>query len=499
MEVFFGEDLDVFRLLFGADSLLYGLLTDDHAMVERGLLPRQLDFRQMEIDLLADIDMDCTDSTTDDNEAPCDENSDQSDHKPRGLGPRRSRHSRDPRTSTFYKNYIELADNSSSDNHESIWHEDSFKGKQFRNRFGVPYILFFSIYCKWMEFGEYRAPKDKVGRDRIDARVLILGVLRVLTKGIPFDLVEEVNDVSYQSNRNFFHRFVRWFVPSYEAEWVHLPVTQEEIAHVEGHYRKHHVPGCIGSIDCVHIGWDMCPAGLQSDCSGKEGYPTLAFEVISSHTRRILGYSPAFYGTWNDKIISKMDNNVKKIRLDECYTQYKWTRTTSSGEEVQETGLYFICDGGYNRWKELMPPYKHQLKGSDTEKWSGNVESLRKDVECTFGILKKRFAVLKNKLRFHHMEDISFIFKICCILHNMIHDWDGYDNWENAEEAIAMMQGGESTVFAADRMTMRDHQWSGFYQDAAADDETEQDNEFDSRRAQLIEHYNYYTKNRRAC
>ena len=138
-----------------------------------------------------------------------------------------------------------------------------------------------------------------------------------------------------------------------------------------------------------------------------------------------------------------------------------------------------------------MPPYKHQLKGSDTEKWSSNVESLRKDVECTFGILKKRFSVLKNKSRFHNMEDLSYIFKACCILHNMIHDWDGYDNWEDVDEAILRMQGGEVAVFGADRMTMRDHDWVGFYEDDAADDETEQDDEFDSRRAKLIEHYNY--------
>ena len=60
------------------------------------------------------------------------------------------------------------------------------------------------------------------------------------------------------------------------------------------------VPGAIGSIDCVHVGWDMCPASIRSDCEGKEGYLTLAFKVVVSHTRKILACSEAFYGTWND-------------------------------------------------------------------------------------------------------------------------------------------------------------------------------------------------------
>ena len=68
-----------------------------------------------------------------------------------------------------------------------------------------------------------------------------------------------------------------------------LSKTDKEIDHVEGHCRSSGPPGCLGSVDCVHTGWDMCPASHQSDCIGKEGFPTLAFEVVTFHTRKILG------------------------------------------------------------------------------------------------------------------------------------------------------------------------------------------------------------------
>jgi len=65
--------------------------------------------------------------------------------------------------------------------------------------------------------------------------------------------------------------------------------------------------------------------------------------------------------------------------------------------------------------------------------WSKHIESLRKDVECTFGILKKRFIFLKNCIRLHHMEDIEHVFRCCCILHNILLNWDGYDDWRGKE------------------------------------------------------------------
>ena len=54
-------------------------------------------------------------------------------------------------------------------------------------------------------------------------------------------------------------------------------------------------------------------------------------------------------------------------------------------------GPYFICDGGYHTWDILIAPYKNQLEGSGMKKWSAHIESARKDIECVFGILKKRF------------------------------------------------------------------------------------------------------------
>lgn len=59
--------------------------------------------------------------------------------------------------------------------------------------------------------------------------------------------------------------------------------------------------------------------------------------------------------------------------------------------------------------------------------FSKQLESIRKDVECTFGILKKRFNILKNTMNYHSKEKIDNIVFTCSILHNMILHFDNYD------------------------------------------------------------------------
>ena len=63
-------------------------------------------------------------------------------------------------------------------------------------------------------------------------------------------------------------------------------------------------------------------------------------------------------------------------------------------ECTQVSGLYLICDGGYHLWRCLQFPLK-DVPDIWARRWSKRLESVRKDVECAFGILKKRFRILK--------------------------------------------------------------------------------------------------------
>jgi hypothetical protein len=112
----------------------------------------------------------------------------------------------------------------------------------------------------------------------------------------------------------------------------------------------------------------------------------------------VLGVSGPYYGTWNDKTISRHDENVAMFK-EAPYNTLEWKYDNENGNECFDKGAYLICDGGYQSWPVFICPFKDQPDGTDILSWSGLIESLRKDVECTFGILKKRFTFLKTAVR----------------------------------------------------------------------------------------------------
>ena len=58
------------------------------------------------------------------------------------------------------------------------------------------------------------------------------------------------------------------------------------------------------------------------------------------------------------------------------------------------------------------------------------LESVRKDVECFFGVLKGLFRIPKLAMTYHMQERIDSVFFTCCILHNMLHTSDNMDELE---------------------------------------------------------------------
>ena len=66
----------------------------------------------------------------------------------------------------------------------------------------------------------------------------------------------------------------------------------------------------------------------------------------------------------------------------------------------------------------------------DASRWSEWLESMRKEVECTFGILKGRWCILKSGICLHGVDVADNIWMKCCALHNLLLEEDGLSvNW----------------------------------------------------------------------
>ncbi len=303
-------------------------------------------------------------------------------------------------------------------------------GKLFRRRFRVPYPVFEEVLGLCNEhqlFGV--SSQDHRGIASVPSELKLLGVLRVLGKGCDFDDVAMSTNMSETVARVSFHTFCRNFVKLMYDEKI-SPPTGEKLVKVMEVFEKMGLNGCIGSIDVTHVKWDKCPVARVNLCCGKEGFPTLAYEVVVDHSRRIQACTRSFWGARNDKTIVKYDKFVMDMKYRNTYNNVTYYLVDEHGVSHPYTQLYLLCDGGYHKWSCLINPYKHTANKRE-RRWSEWVESGRKDVECTFGILKQRFRFLRNGINLHNQVEIDMAFFTCCIFHNMILGYDGLDTrWE---------------------------------------------------------------------
>ena len=168
----------------------------------------------------------------------------------------------------------------------------------------------------------------------------------------------------------------------------------------------------ISAYSCYR--WWKCSQNINQLHTGKEGHATRAFEVTVCR-RKCVSVTRGFYGSYNDKTIVKFDDFVRKVHKGR-YSNLSYSLYDQWGEKYLCKGLYLLCDNGYHKWRCMQCPLKYAVNYANENEvaWSEMVESLRKDVECFFGVLKIRFLILRYGIRVQNASAVDDIFQTCC-------------------------------------------------------------------------------------
>ena len=197
------------------------------------------------------------------------------------------------------------------------------ESKVFRNRFRVPFAIFERL-ALWAKGWHEKGKADASGRRRIPTELKVLGVLRILGRATCFDGIEELSSISVPTMQGFFHQFTSKVRSELYDLHVHMPKTKEEMSEAEAPYAVLGFPGAFFSMDVVHVAWCMCPEYLNHLTKGKEGFPTIAYNVCSDHQGRALSVCPGAYGATNDKTIVKFDTAIDEVRTRSFFTEYEY-------------------------------------------------------------------------------------------------------------------------------------------------------------------------------
>jgi hypothetical protein len=146
-----------------------------------------------------------------------------------------------------------------------------------------------------------------------------------------------------------------------------------------------------------------------------------------------------------------------------------WRKHQCTSLVLKYKGVYLIVDNGYHDWSCTVPPFG-VTNDIDEIRWSWWVESMRKDVECTFGILKGRWHVPKAGVRLHGVEKVDQVWLTCCALHNwLLHidglskEWDGgvpVSDWDGELGELEFEGVNKDIPNAIARLSMKLDPWN---------------------------------------
>jgi hypothetical protein len=334
--------------------------------------------------------------------------------------------------------------------------------KKFRRRFRIPYPQFLEFVqdCKANNWFKRWTSKDATGKPSSPLELMLLGALRYLGRGWTFDDLEENTGIDEETHRQFFHCFIDVGSTFLYQKYVVMPTNPEQAANHMYEMNIAGFPGCIGSTDATHILIEKCSSRLRNQhLAAKLPGTARTYNATVNHRRRILSTTTGHPCRWNDKTLILFDTFACGIyRGDNALKDvvFELFERDADGNVISVTynGCYVIVDNGYLSWSTTVPPTKSPLTQKEL-RWSQWLESLRKDVECTFGILKGRWRILKTGIRLHGVDAPDKVWLTCCALHNWLIDIDGLDSrWEAGvssdwEGELGQLNGNDVELFAS--------------------------------------------------
>eukprot|EP00168_Porphyra_purpurea_P007993 TRINITY_DN20035_c0_g1_i1.p1 TRINITY_DN20035_c0_g1~~TRINITY_DN20035_c0_g1_i1.p1 ORF type:complete len:177 (-),score=23.29 TRINITY_DN20035_c0_g1_i1:437-967(-) len=166
------------------------------------------------------------------------------------------------------------------------------------------------------------------------------------------------------------------------------------------------MPGCMGSLNCCHWEWNLCPTGMAGAYQSRKGKRGIVVEAVCDEDLWVWHLFAGAPGSLND--ISVM--NQSPLYLD--ITGGRWPPrnhpyTVSGGTRHSP---YLLVHGIHPRFSLLIPAHPKPTTEEQTT-LDRLQEALRNDVERLFGIITKRLHVALHPGRYRTVSHLVTTYK----------------------------------------------------------------------------------------
>jgi hypothetical protein len=245
---------------------------------------------------------------------------------------------------------------------------------------------------KWSNYFTTRV--DALGRQGLTPLQKCTAAIRQLAHGSEADRLDESLKIAETIAMKAMKYFVEGVKAVFGERYLRRP-TMEDVERLLKLGERRGFPGMFGSIDCMHWPWERCPTEWKGQFTrGDQKVPTIILEVVTSHD---LWIWHAFFGVAG----SNNDINVfnqSTLFIEELQRRAPRVQYMVNGNQYN-TG-YYLADGIYPEWAVFVKSIS--LPISDKDKlFAQEQEGARKDIERAFGVLKRRWCVLKRPARLY--------------------------------------------------------------------------------------------------
>ena len=259
----------------------------------------------------------------------------------------------------------------------------------------------------------FRLRRDAFSKVGLSPLQKCTAAIRMLAYGSPADLMDETFGVAESTTMECLIHFVHGVRSLFGAQYLRKP-TSEDIQRLLQVADQRGFPGMLGSLDCMHWEWQNCPVAWKGQFTrGDYKVPTIMLEAVASYD---LWIWHAFFGA------SSSNNDINVLDQSPLFTE----QLQGKAPEVQYTVNgsqynmgYYLADGIYPEWATFVKTINRPLSPKH-KLFASYQEGERKAVERAFGVLQKRWDIIRHPARLWEREELANIMYACVILHNMI-------------------------------------------------------------------------------
>lgn len=257
-------------------------------------------------------------------------------------------------------------------------------------------LLFLGIVNGLSELSDYFTNKtDALGRQGLLPLQKCTTTIRQLANESAADHLDDYLKLGETTVMEAMKNFVERVISVFGGYYLRSP-TVEDVECLLKINESRGFPGMFGSIDCMHWKWERCPTAWKGQFTrGDKKDATMILEAVVSHDLWIWHSFFGVFGANNDiNVLQQSTLFIKTLKGQAPRVQY-----TVNGNQYN-TG-YYLADKIYPEWTVFVKSISLPITEKD-KLFAKHQEGKRKDIKRAFGVLRRRFSMLKQPARLYH-------------------------------------------------------------------------------------------------